>query len=233
MKYLPAIFILVFILISPRICGSSNLGDSAKFKENPNYNLQIEMYDIYKTRQADIVMFGNSLTHGANWNELVGRKNIVERGIPSDITEGMLNRIDYILRLKPKVVFILAGLNDIYQWIPTEIIYTNYVRIISLLKSKNITPVIQSTLYAGSEWGKDWNLKPSDNANRNVEVDRLNSLLRSYAERNQIEFIELNEKMSDGNFLNSNLTYDGVHLNGKGFRIWGNEVEKVLIKHGL
>lgn len=210
-----------------------NPADSSVYKNNPNYSLETELYDIYKTKQADVVMLGNSLTHGANWNELLGRSGVVERGIPGDLTEGMLNRLTSVIKLQPKLCFILAGVNDVYYWIPVEQIFNNYVRILALLKAKNITPVIQSTLYAGKDWGKEWNLKPEDNAGRNKEIEKLNNLLRDYASRNNIDYINLIDQMTEKDYLNPELTYDGIHLNAKGFKIWGREVEKILRKYGL
>jgi len=219
---------LIFILISTTQLFSQS--EKNGFKANPNYDRELQLYEIYKMKQADIVMLGNSLTHGANWNELLGRNDVVERGISSDVTEGIINRLQYVFKLQPKVCFIMAGLNDIYNWIPVEDIYVNYTHIVNLLRTKNITPIIQSTLYAGSEWGKDWNLTPENNAERNREVDKLNNLLRNYAAKNEIMFVELNSKMINGVYLNSSLTYDGVHLNAKGYKIWVREVEKVLKK---
>ncbi len=203
------------------------------YRSNPNYDREIEFYKMYKTDQADIVMFGNSLTHGANWNELLGRTDVVERGITSDVTEGMINRLQYVFLLKPKVCFVLAGLNDIYNRIPVEDIYVNYTHIANLLKTKGIIPVIQSTLYAGSEWGKDWNLTPEYNAERNREVDKLNNLLRDYSAKNEIMFIDLNSRMNKNGYLNSAYTYDGVHLNATGYKVWVREVEKALKKLNL
>ncbi len=208
--------------------------DSTRYKLNPNYQLQLQMYDIYKTKQADIVMLGNSLTHGANWNELLGRSNVVERGIPSDVLDGFLARMSYIYRLKPKICFILGGINDIYNWTPVERIYFNYIRIINGLKNSGIRPVIQSTVYAGKSWGKDWGLTPESNRGRNMEVDKLNSLLSEYAAKNDIDYIDLNSKMSTpDHFLKPELTWDGVHLNASGFRIWEAEVDKVLRKYNM
>ncbi|MFA3784155.1 GDSL-type esterase/lipase family protein [Melioribacteraceae bacterium 4301-Me] len=208
--------------------------DSTRYKLNPNYQLQLRLYDIYKTKQADIVMLGNSLTHGVNWNELLGRSNVVERGIPSDVLDGFLARMSYIYRLKPKICFILGGINDIYNWTPVERIYFNYVRIINGLKKAGIKPVIQSTVYAGKNWGKDWGLTPENNRNRNLEVDKLNNLLLEYARKNNIDYIDLNSKMSTSDhFLRPELTWDGVHFNAEGFKIWGNEVERVLEKYNL
>lgn len=227
--------LIIFLVCGSNYVDAGNIisADTVDYRNNPNYDHELELYEIYKTRQADIIMLGNSLTHGVNWNQLLGRNNVVEMGIPGDITEGMFNRLQYVIRLKPKICFILSGLNDIYNWIPVEDIFRNYIRIINLLKAKNIEPVIQSTLYAGKEWGKDWGTTPEINAGRNKEVDRLNLLLKDYASKNNIEFIDLVSIMSNSNFLNSKFTHDGLHLNAKGFKIWAQEVEKVLAKKGL
>jgi lysophospholipase L1-like esterase len=210
------------------------LKDTLRYKKNPTYALQQAMFDIYKTRQADVVMFGNSLTHGAAWNELLGRSNVVERGIPADGLYGYEARINSIYKLNPKIVFIMGGLNDIYSWTPVEDIFAVYIRIIKGLKSKNIIPVIQSTTYATKTYGKDWGGTPEGNFGRNREVDKLNKLLSDYARKNNIDYVDINSLTAtkDG-FLNPDLTYDGIHFKAEAFKIWGHEIDKVLIKHRL
>lgn len=212
----------------------------AKYLQNPIYKRKIEFFKLSKTKSADIVMLGNSLTEGANWSELLGRSKVVNRGITGDILEGYLHRMQYVYNLEPKVCFVEGGINDIYNWTPVSIIFNNYVKVIEILKKHKITPIIQSTLYAGRKWGSEWivshrpDLTPEEvNRERNKEVDKLNALLRNYARRNRIIFIDLNKRMSSGGFLRSNLTWDGIHLKANGYRIWAEEVNKVLIKLGL
>jgi lysophospholipase L1-like esterase len=194
--------------------------DSITYRDNPNYIQQLELYSVYKTKQKDIVMLGNSITHGAAWNELLNRTDVVSRGIPSDVIEGYISRLDNIINLKPKVVFVMGGINDIYNWIPVEKIFQNYSFMIEQLRKRNIQVVIQSTLYVSDRWQYA--------ADRNIEVKKLNKLLQLYSLDNNITFIDLNEKMSKGEFLDNFLTYDGLHLNGKGYRIWSREVERIL-----
>lgn len=234
-RYLYSSIIVVILLFVISNDGSAQQGkDTLRYKTNPAYNLQNDLFNLYKTTQADIIMLGNSLTAGANWSELLGRSNVVGRGIPSDVLQGYYARINSIIQLKPKIVFILGGLNDIYNWTPVEDIYTDYLRVLSLLKAKNIIPVIQSTIYAGKEWGKNWGGTPETNAGRNKEVDKLNRLLSDYAKRNNIEYIDLNVKMSTkDNFLRPELTWDGVHLNATGYSIWVKEVDIILRKYKL
>lgn len=192
------------------------------------------MFDIYKTRQADIVMLGNSLTHGAAWNELLGRSNVVERGIPGDVLYGFEARINSIYKLNPKIVFIMGGLNDVYNWTPVEDIFAVYTRILAGLKSRNIIVVIQSTTYTAKAYGKDYGGTPEGNFGRNREVDKLNKLLSDYAKRNNIDYIDVNAFTSgkDG-FLRPEVAYDGIHFKAEGFKIWAREVEKILEKYKL
>jgi lysophospholipase L1-like esterase len=208
--------------------------------KNPIYQRQLDLFELNRIKQADIVMLGNSLTNGANWNELLGRHSVVERGIVSDVLEGFSHRMRYVYELKPKIVFILGGLNDIYNWVPVEQIYADYIKIIEGLKARRIIPVIQSTLYAGRDWGKAWleEKRPELNVvkyneGRNSEVDRLNKMLYNYAKVHNIEYIDLLDKMSRGHFLKSELTYDGAHLNANGYKIWVRDIEKILKKNGL
>jgi len=208
--------------------------DTLNYKTNANYSLQTELFNVYKTHHADIVMFGNSITHGAAWNELLGRSNVVERGIPSDVLRGYWTRINDIYKLNPKIVFIMGGLNDVYNWTPVEDIFTVYVRIINGLKSKKIIPVIQSTTYAARNYAKEWGATPESNLGRNREIDKLNKLLSDYARKNNIEYIDLNSLIAgkDG-YLKPELSWDGVHYKAETYKIWAREIEKVLAKYKL
>ncbi len=214
--------------------------DTAKYLKNPIYNRRIELFKLYKIRKVDIVMLGNSLTEGVDWSELLGRFSVANRGITGDILEGYLNRMKYVYNLHPKVCFIEGGINDIYNWTPVKEIFEQYKKVIAILLQHNIIPVIQSTLYSAEFWGEKWilnhnpNLKPAEvNKGRNNEVKKLNSLLREYARKNGIIFIDMNKKMTSRGFLKRSLTWDGVHLTARGYKIWAEEVNKVLIKLGL
>lgn len=233
-----AVFLFLSLFSAKMYSQNSKSGlpakDTARYRTNPTYPLQQAMFDLYKTRQADIVMLGNSLTHGAAWNELLGRSNVVERGIPGDVLYGYEARINSIYKLNPKIVFIMGGLNDVYNWTPVEDIFAVYTRILSGLKSRNIIVVIQSTTYTAKAYGKDYGGTPEGNFGRNREVDKLNKLLADYAKRNNIDYIDVNAFTSgkDG-FLRPEVAYDGIHFKAEGFKIWAREVEKVLEKYKL
>ena len=211
--------------LSAKSCGKGKVDINQKYRSNPSYDYQLSLYDIYKTESADVVMLGNSITYGINWNELLGRDKIINRGICSDIVEGFLNRLKYVIKLKPKLCFIMGGINDIYNDIPVDLIFQNYKKLVETLKENNITPIIQSTLYVSRKW--------HSYKDKNPEVRKLNELLCEYSKENKIDFIDLNLRLSRDRILIEKYTHDGVHLNAEGYKIWGEEVDNVLKKYEL
>ena len=211
--------------LSSKSCGKDKTSMVPKYGKNPNYNYQLSLYDIYKTESADVVMLGNSITYGINWNELLGRGKIVNRGIGSDIVEGFLNRLKYVIKLHPKLCFIMGGINDIYNDTPVDLNFQHYKKIIEILKENNITPIVQSTLYVSIKW--------HGYEDKNPEVRKLNELLYEYSKKNKVDFIDLNLRLSRDGILIEKYTRDGVHLNAEGYKIWGEEVDNILKKYGI
>lgn len=168
----------------------------------------------FEIKSEQIVMLGDSITEGIDWNKLMNKTSIVNKGISGDTTYSFLKRIDNIINLNPRKVFIMGGINDLVEEIDIQIIYTNYVSIIEALKEHDIDLIIQSTLYtARSTINKD-----EEYLNENVKL--LNRKLKAYATVNNINFIDLNTKLSKNEILIKKYTSDGYHLNGKGYDEW-------------
>lgn len=205
------------------------------YMANPVYQQQVELYEIYKTSQADVVMLGDSRTQGASWSELLNRPGVVGRGIESDILEGYARRLNYVYKVKPKLCFISGGVNDLYSGAYTvEQIYQSFVNIVADIKSRKITPVIQGTVFVGKDWGKAWNITAADNKMRNGDIARLNKMLSDYAKRNGLEFLDINPRLQTyDNFLRQEFTWDGIHFRASAYKIWAEEVDKILKKFNL
>jgi lysophospholipase L1-like esterase len=179
---------------------------------------QVELYDIYQKKESKIVMLGDSITYGINWSELFNGLNIINRGINSDTTKGFIERLDLIYKLNPKYVFIMGGINDILKGYKIDDIFNNYKTVIERLKARDITPVVQSTLFIS---------KHVDNK----KVKKLNSLLTIYCKNNKIDFIDLNKELSENDILINKYTYDGIHLKSNGYKIWRNNLKKYFVKN--
>jgi lysophospholipase L1-like esterase len=195
------------------------------YLDNTNYQIQIGMYDIYNTPQASVVMLGDSLTFNANWNELLNRNGIINRGISNDITAGYLHRLDYVYKLKPKLCFIEGGVNDLYANYQYNEVGRNLIQIVEELQRHHIVPILQSTLCVASGWNKS--------SEKNQEIAALDQFLAAYAAKKGIVFLDINRLVSQNGFLRDDFTPDGIHLNAKGYALWTAEVEKVLAKYNL
>jgi lysophospholipase L1-like esterase len=191
----------------------------------PAYQQLTAQFESTKLHSADIVMLGNSITYGGLWNDLLGKAGVVNRGIGGDNTVGMLHRLHSVYNLHPKICFIMAGINDIYADASVDVIFSNYRKIVDTLRSKQIIPVIQSTLFVNPKW------KLASEKNR--EVAALNALLKDYAAKESIEFIDLNAVLSQDNTLLARFTTDGVHLTAEAYIRWRTLLEPVLKSHGL
>lgn len=210
-KFFNAIMIVIGAIMIPNQLFSSS-EDKLRFGDNNIY----ELHKIYQIQQSDIVMLGDSITCAVSWNELFNYP-IVNRGINGDTTSGFLQRLDEVLELKPKKVFIMGGINDIFQSYSVEEIFENHKKIVQKLKEQKITPFIQSTLYTAKK----------ENG-YNDKVTQLNRLLEQYCIENKIAFIDLNKKLSKDGLLIQAYTHDGLHLKANAYAIWRDEIQQYI-----
>lgn len=172
-----------------------------------------------------VVFMGNSITEGWWYNDsLFFKKNeFIGRGISGQTTSQMLVRFRKdVIDLKSKAVVILAGANDIAQnngYISLENIKGNIVSMIELAKVHNIDVVLCSVLPAYDfSWHKG--LEPAD------KIIELNKILKAYANRNGITYVDYHSKMADERGgLPKKYSGDGVHLNAEGYKV----MEKILL----
>ena len=112
------------------------------------YEQRNTMFEAMPVHDSSIVFLGNSITQGANWAELFDNPRIINRGISGDVTEGILGRINEIVRHRPSKLFISIGTNDIGMEIPNKVIIENYQEIIKKVRSAspNTEIYVQSIL---------------------------------------------------------------------------------------
>jgi len=181
------------------------------------YPLQVAVFRTAAHSKKDIVFLGNSITFWANWTELLNSKHVKNRGIPGDISFGVLDRLDEVIDGRPKKVFVLIGINDIARNIPDSVILQNYRLIIHRIKSGSPkTKIYFQTLLP---------VNPSFNRLTNhYKKDRIlnvNAGLKKIIAEEHVELIDLYTAFADAdNNLPAALTFDGVHINKAGYDRW-------------
>lgn len=170
-----------------------------------------------------IVMYGNSITFQGKWEEVLGRTDVANRGVPGYTTGQLIWTIKNGLHDQPgsKIWFLEGGINDISLGIPVERIFENYKITVDSLQRNHIIPVVQSTI-----------LKNSAKAD-NKQVSKLNKMVKKWCLKNNIEYIDLNAFLSPNGELIKELTTDGCHLQPQAYKPWGEAVKKVLLKYKI
>jgi len=181
-----------------------------------------------KPGENRIVFMGNSITEGwLNVNpEFFRGKPYIDRGISGQTTPQMLIRFKPdVVNLKPAVVIINAGVNDIAgNTGPStlEMIEDNISSMAEIAKANGIKVIIASVLPA---FEFPWNpgKKPAE------KIVALNEWLKNYASKNNFTYLDYFSAMADERKgLPSKYSADGVHPNIDGYKIMGPLAEKAI-----
>lgn len=198
-----------------------NAQDFANYKKYEAANVQL----ISSKTQVKSILFGDSITEfwKSNNPSFFEQHQIINRGISGQTTSQMLLRFRQdVLNLNPKQVVILAGINDIAENtgpISLEHVAGNIFSMVELAKYHKIKVVMSSVLPAYSFSWKT-GIEPAN------KVLELNKILKAYAMKNKIPFIDYHSAMKDSrNGLPPKYTGDEVHPNKEGYDV----MEKILL----
>ena len=193
--------------------------------EKENTNLP-----ILESGQKRIVFMGDSITEF--WSDLCPEffagKPYVNRGISGQTTPQMLIRFRAdVIALKPSVVVLLAGANDIAgNTGPStlEMILNNIISITELSKANQIEVILCSLLPAYDFPWKTGSF-PAE------KMETFNAMLKKYADVNGILYLDYYAAMVDERKgLKATFADDGVHPNKAGYEVMGPIVEKGIEK---
>jgi len=176
-----------------------------------------------------VVFMGDSITDG--WGRRYGQffpgKPYVNRGISGQTTPQMLIRFrPDVIALKPKVVVILAGTNDIAGNtgpMTLEMIEDNLVSMVELAKANQIAVVFSSVMPVCDY------IRPQTAQRPPAKIIALNAWMKDYAARNNIVYLDYYSAMlDDKQMFRQELTYDGLHPNAAGYDVMGPLADKAI-----
>lgn len=175
-----------------------------------------------------VVFMGNSITIG--WlntqADFFKGKPYINRGISGQTTSQMLLRFRQdVIDLKPKVVIILAGTNDIAgNTGPMTLnqIMDNLKSMAEIAKANNISVILCSVLPA-----EDYPWRPG--LKPNEKIPALNKLIAQYCSTNDVFYLDYFSAMTNAkNGLDKDLAHDGVHPTKKGYEMMAPMAEAAI-----
>jgi lysophospholipase L1-like esterase len=223
MKNIKLIYSILFLSIV--------MGGKVQAQDWPNLNkYQNENANLKPIAPGDkrIVFMGDSITEfwSVTDSEYFAGKPYVNRGISGQTTPQMLIRFRAdVIALKPAIVVILAGINDIAGNTgpaTLDMIANNIFSMAELAKANNIKVILCSVLPA-----YDFSWKPNQNPAEKVVA--LNKMIKNYADANGILYLDYFSAMKDErNGLKTAYSGDGVHPNKLGYQVMAPLAEKAI-----
>jgi len=168
-----------------------------------------------------VIFLGDSITDGWRLEEYFTGQDFVNRGISGQITGEMLGRMAAdVINLKPRVVVVLAGTNDIARGVPVSAIKNNLTMIADLADFNGIRPLFASILPV-SDYHKNVNPRYEMSRTRPpATIVALNAWLRQFCAQRGYGYVDYFSSMVDSaGYLQADLADDGLHPNGKGYRV--------------
>jgi lysophospholipase L1-like esterase len=202
--------------------------DNYEEKSNNVYFLnRDELFKVFPKSKNSIIFIGNSLTQNFELAELFQNLSIKNRGIISDYTSTLYNRLEPIIEEKPEKIFIEIGINDLGINLPNDTLIKNYNKIIEKLKSEtpNSKIYIQSIFPVKNE---SQYLKSITNPEVNKNVVLVNKELKSICEKKKLTYIDIYSSFELEGQMNPKYSIDGVHLNGAGYLLWRDKLKSFV-----
>ena len=175
------------------------------------------------------VFLGDSLTEFSEWNELLGAP-VLNRGISSDTTLDVLNRLDPVLALHPTAIYLMIGTNDGLKRSTVDEAAERYRQILDTIRKgsprtriymQSLLPVLSSGSYTRS-------LGPNRAGRLNPWIVEMNGRIKNYADGKSIFYINVHDALLQDNELAPRFTIDGIHLSGAGYLAWKEQVQPLL-----
>jgi lysophospholipase L1-like esterase len=183
-----------------------------------------------------VVFMGDSITD--SWDDpkyggFFSGKPYINRGISGQTTPQMLIRFrPDVLALKPKVVVILAGTNDLAGNtgpMTLEMIENNLQSMAELATANGIRVVLASVLPVSDYETRDG--KPLIQTVRRppARILALNTWLRAFAKTKGHVYLDYHTAMADyQGFLKNELSDDGLHPNAQGYAVMAPLAEAAI-----
>jgi lysophospholipase L1-like esterase len=187
--------------------------------------------------QPRVVFMGDSITD--SWDDEVyggffpGRP-WVNRGISGQTTSQMLVRFrPDVIALRPRVVVILAGTNDLSGntgFVPLATVEGNLASMAELARVHDVRVVLASVLPVSDyDRDRDGNLLVRTRCRPPDQIVALNEWIRRYAGENGHTYLDYYAATVDAKgLLKDELSEDGLHPNAKGYAVMAPLAEKAV-----
>lgn len=191
-----------------------------------DYKRKVKKFE-QMSEEGKVIIIGDSMVAYLNLNKYNLENRVINQGIAGDTTLGVLKRLHLVHRLKPSIVIISVGSNDM---VLTNLSFDETVKNILKIKKEfesnteakvyvmSLTPVLRDSPITNSEY-------VSNRENRDIQF--INEELKSRLKESEFLLV-YDDLLDDEKNLNIDYTTDGIHLNPKGYEKYVTHIKKII-----
>jgi lysophospholipase L1-like esterase len=166
--------------------------------------------------KSDVLFVGDSHIELCNWSNVLNNPNVKNLGIHGNVLEGVINQVNnFPLTLRPKEINIMVGINDLRRHKTVAKLILDYDSLINKLVDKY--PSVKLNIYSILPISNHLEIFDKKIILSNIQLQKLALKYSCYYIDLYPLFVH-KEKYD----LKKEYTYDGLHLNGSGYLVWGN-----------
>ena len=171
----------------------------------------------------NILLLGHSLIEFFDWQNRFPGHNVANLGVAGESVEGLLFRIDGIIKAYPEVdlIFIMTGINNIAM---EDFDFLDSYRDI-ILRLSAAYPKARVFIHSLFPVMVDFI--------DNKSILNANDRIKALAGTTGVEFMDLHNLFIDnqGRPVKDYFLDDGVHLSDKGYDVWSEALEEIINGH--
>lgn len=174
-------------------------------------------------RKQQVLFIGDSLTEWFQLEKHFPDVDIINEGIAGDTTYGVLERLDEIIENQVDMIFLMIGINDVFNGFQKDDIIENQELIIEqILTHVNGTKVIVQSLLPVNEsmLGSPGYL--------NKLIRYINKELKSHCDARKLTYLNLFPDFLEGKEMKKEYTTDGGHLSEAGYDLWAEKIREYI-----
>ncbi len=170
--------------------------------------------------KVDVVFFGDSLTFYGDFSSIYPDKVVCNLGLRGDTLKNMVERVQQIKTLYPRVIYLMAGINDVPSCTldQFELQYESLINTICLALPQSKL-IIESILPVNNVF-----FHVSCN---NEQIRACNLRIKELSNRHNLDFLDLFSLFVTDGVLPAEMTIDGLHLNGDAYYRWYGALDKI------
>ena len=214
---LGALFLMATQRLQNRLRRVANAAESPPLDARLHARRQSQFASLNSSDR--ILMVGDSRIDEGEWDELLGRDDVANRGISGDTIAGLLARFDATFPRAVAACVLQVGINDLMQGAPVEQTERNYRKLLQQIQDQKLagTIVLTSAVLTGA-----------GSPELNERVTELNNRLKHLAEERGVKWLDLNAALAPRGHLDEKYTNDGTHLTAAGYQVFAAALKPLI-----